>query len=106
MAGALRHDGEEKLLRILADERRDDAFKHRLALAAKCLPELSDYGGAIGREVAFRTISFWWQCVRKWKSGAVRHLAESLPSLTQCNLEHEGQQFREWVPSKLKQEQR
>ena len=106
MAGALRHDGEEKLLRILADERRDDAFKHRLALAAKCLPELSDYGGAIGREVAFRTISFWWQCVRKWKSGAVRHLAESLPSLTQCNLEHEGQQFREWVRSKLKQEQR
>ena len=38
LAGLLRQPAP--LLRVLADPKRDDRFRHRLALAARCLPEL------------------------------------------------------------------
>jgi HEAT repeat protein len=56
------------LLRLLADSTKDDALRHRLCLAGRCLPELSDAGKAACREarpplpdIAREVLELWWR---------------------------------------------
>jgi hypothetical protein len=77
------------LVDLLGDEKRDDYFRHRLALAALCLPELSSTIRHSSSEVVNRittaAFSFWWQHCCDWTDAAVLHLTRALPALGQVN---------------------
>jgi len=83
LAGQL--DDPAPLLELLADEQRDDLFRHRLATAALSLPELSADRSAhclgLVDQIVDATFDSWW---RRWKTGAratVEHLSRALSGL-------------------------
>ena len=59
------------LLKLLADEKKDDSFRHRLCLAARGLPELSVQGENLTQRIAEDVLNLWW-------------LHKELPHLSQC----------------------
>lgn len=78
------------LLKLLANKREDDAVRHRLALAAMCLPELSSEVRNSFSEIVDRittdTFSLCWRQYRRNETVAVvPHLAHALPALGQVN---------------------
>jgi len=82
-------DNPATLLDLLGDGQRDDYFRHRLALAALCLPELNSALRPSPSEVinclTTAAFSFWWQHCRSETVAAVPHLTRALPALGQVN---------------------
>lgn len=79
------------LLQLLADEKRDDGFRHRLALAALCLPELKSVKrvsqplSTIINQVTTTAFFFWWERRNEWLGAWLSHLTKALPALGQVN---------------------
>ena len=89
VAGQLQEPSE--LLELLANPENDDYFRHRLALAGLCLPEVRTEAYTrphvelpIDRitSVAFLT---WWNTLVNGTEWAARHLTRSIPALAHCN---------------------
>jgi HEAT repeat protein len=83
LAGKL--DDPEPLLEILVAADHDDLFRHRLALAARALPEVSAECRARIPHLVNRILDgaydFWW---KRWSGGTrsgVEHLTRALPRL-------------------------
>ena len=75
----------EALLALLSDEKKDDRFRHRLALAAHCLPELDPSAlphcaGLIDR-ITEGLVLLWWRMGSNGAEAAVRHAERAFPSL-------------------------
>jgi hypothetical protein len=77
----------EPLLRLLADQRGDDLFRHRLAVAAVRLTEIR--GDARERlvvdRVAAKVVTLWVMHLRKGTEAAVMHLERALSAIGQAN---------------------
>jgi|GEM_PF-1455661 len=91
LAGQLRDSGP--LLKLLADEEKDDYFRHRLALAALCLPELKseicNSQATIINQITTTAFLFWWEhCAET--DVAISHLTKTLPALAQVDGEVDG----------------
>ena len=75
------------LLRLLADKRRDDLFRHRLALAALCLTEvpadLLDSPEVDG--IATEVVTRWVEHQREMTEDAVAHLTRALSAVGQTS---------------------
>ena len=91
------------LLRLLADKGRDDFFRHRLALAALCLPELSlkntsdgvplkgeETVNAAADAITTQAFSEWWEHYTNGTAETVPHLTQALPALGQVNAQING----------------
>src|SRR5919197_6180157 len=82
------------LLTLLAEEKRDDVFSCRLALAALCLPEvgstMSDTQSALVGRITTAAFSCWLRYERNSTAAAVPHLTRALPALGQVNGHMEG----------------
>jgi HEAT repeat protein len=103
LAGRLDEPGP--LLRLLADRRKDDLFRHRLALAARCLPEIPRdvrhrLTGLVDRitTAAFR---FWWRLRRDGAADALPSFPPVLALLVQVNGRVHGVPLPEVVGEKL-----
>ena len=87
LAGQLKHPAP--LLEMLADKEQDDYFRHRLALACQCLPELNLAARAsysdIVESITTAAFALWWQHQMNGTRGAVPHLNRALPALGQVN---------------------
>lgn len=87
LAGQL-HD-PVPLLTWLTDTKHDDLFRHRLALAALCLPELplprSQELSVRVDHITTITFSLWWEYWRCGTEVAVPHLTRVLPALGYAN---------------------
>ncbi|MDS4040182.1 MAG: hypothetical protein RKP20_03315, partial [Candidatus Competibacter sp.] len=79
------------VLALLADERRDDYFHHRLAVVAQGLPELQEAVrvtppvAALIDAITKRAVSIWWSYRCKDTVDAVPHLTRALPALGRAN---------------------
>jgi HEAT repeat protein len=84
------------LLEILANPQRtkhnphgDDMFRHRLALAARCLPEIDPAIrkslSAIIDRITTTAFCLWWDYRCNTRNDAVPHLKRALPALSQIN---------------------
>ena len=74
----------EPLLRLLGDVRKDDVYRHRLALAALCLPELGEGGErcrACVDSITEEAVTLWWQTVVSGINSGYRHLEQAIPAL-------------------------
>ncbi|HET6387314.1 MAG TPA: hypothetical protein VFJ58_28315, partial [Armatimonadota bacterium] len=85
-------DGLCDMLELLSDERKDDLFRHRLALAGLCLPEAQSLPSLQLRPSKLERISDrvnralfdeWW--AHREKGWNFPHLDRTLPSLAQIN---------------------
>ncbi len=104
LAGQLRDP--VPLLMLLADEKRDDVCRCRLALAALCLPEvrstLSDNQSAIVDRITTAAMSCWVRHERNSTDAAVPHLTRALPALGQVNGHMEGAPLLQWLCQRLR----
>src|SRR5437879_5824946 len=93
------------LLGLLSDTRKDDFFRHRLALAAQCLPEIpAQVRVKLSREIEKITTAVflvWWQHATRQTDQTVQHMTRALPQLAIVNGHVEGQPLREWLISRL-----
>lgn len=82
------------LLNLLATEKHDDIFRHRLALAARCLPELRETTNAsqVATQERITTASFalWLQHETKGTAATIPHFTRILPALGQVNSRKES----------------
>lgn len=82
------------LLTLLTSEKRDDIFRHRLALAARCLPELRETTAAgqiaIQERITTTAFSFWLQHETKGTAATIPHFTRILPALGQVNNRRES----------------
>ncbi len=90
LAGNLKNP--QPLLELLADmhEQNDDYFRHRLALAAECLPEIPEalHQSALHAHVGWITTDafrLWWGYDQDGITAVVSHLTRALPALGQVN---------------------
>ncbi|MFQ5813033.1 MAG: NACHT domain-containing protein [Anaerolineae bacterium] len=93
------------LLELLADAKKDDYFRHRLALAALCLPELkaeirSSQSATIDQTTT-AAFSLWWQYRLDSTGEAVPHLTRALPALGQVNGRMNGMPLQKWLCQRL-----
>ncbi|MEN8131925.1 MAG: HEAT repeat domain-containing protein, partial [Pseudomonadota bacterium] len=93
------------LLELLADEKKDDYFRHRLALAALCLPELSEGYRQTHAEIIdhITDVAFfcWWEHEMNDTEAAVPHLARACPALAQVNGRIEDKPLQNWLVQRL-----
>src|SRR5262249_32234443 len=87
LAGML--DDPGPLLDVLAERGQDDFFRHRLALAARCLAELpravrQRQTGRIDR-ITTDLAARWWECQRPQTADAATHFAPALAALGEVN---------------------
>lgn len=104
LAGQLKTPREvENLLSLLADKQRDDVFRHRLALAAQCLPEAHptlchDDMTEIEDRITTDAFTLWEKHCQLEKHRALPHLIAALPMLAQVNAQVQpGTSFLERV---------
>ena len=113
LAGQLR--GPRPLLKMLSNPRRtrtnprgDDYFRHRLALAALCLPEIPSDIRTRESEIVDRittaTFSRWWEWEINGIAAAVPHLTHALPALGQVNGRMKGTPLLERLSERLRDE--
>src|SRR5262249_29408157 len=89
----LKHDGKAvRLVGLLSESDRDDAYRHRLALAARVLAEVPPAVRAPGSalhawadRVTQELFSFWWRHAVKHTSEAIAHIQLVLPALGLIN---------------------
>jgi HEAT repeat protein len=89
------------LLELLAQEQKDDLFRHRLALAARCLPELSssnrsNYSGLVNHITGDAFL--FWMNTGPWTNP---HFTQALPGLAQVNGRVGEESLLEWVRQRL-----
>jgi HEAT repeat protein len=92
------------LLSLLIDTNRDDLFRHRLALAAACLPEaLSKLGQqpSVADRITGELLAMWMQHDQKETLPAVSHFTRTLPALGQVNGKVAGIPLLEWCCQQL-----
>ena len=92
LAGALKEP--LPLFKLLVDELcpdkpQDDVFRHRLALAASCLSELSTanrqvYAAHVD-QITTAAFGMWWKHCERNTNALVSHLTQALPALGQVN---------------------
>jgi NACHT domain/HEAT repeats len=103
MAGLL--EDPKPLFSLLMDKRKDDYFRHRLALAAQCLPELSDSilnsNPVLADTITGSITSLVWHAKKPGTETVVDHLTDVLPSLFQAKGELGGEPLWEWLLRKL-----
>ena len=77
------------LLRLLADKRKDDHARHRLALAALSLVEISSELLSDCSDLVDRIVSsvgeLWWRHVTKGDQATIPHIANVLPAIGRVN---------------------
>ena len=84
-------DEPRQLLEMLGDPDGDDHFRHRLGLAAQCLPEIdealrdSEPTKSMVDRVTTEAFLAWWDSLLEGRSSTVPHLARSLPALARSN---------------------
>jgi HEAT repeat protein len=107
LAGMLHDPGP--LLELLIDQTKDDYFRHRLALAALCLPELVSkvpHAKCEVREkinhITTTAFSLWWRNHEAGIDAATPHLTRTLPALGQVNGRMEGLPLLEWLCQRLR----
>ncbi len=87
LAGQLRDPAP--ILNLLADEKKDDDFRHRLALDAMCLPEIKsatrNSKASNINQITDAAFSFWLKHYKAGTLEALPHFAKALPSLAQVN---------------------
>jgi HEAT repeat protein len=93
------------LLTSLADEKKDDFFGHRLALAALCLPEVQPALGkklsVIADHLTTATFARWLRYETHNTATAVPHLTRALPALAQVNGRIAAVPFLQWLCLRL-----
>jgi hypothetical protein len=94
----------EPLLALLCDEKKDDRFRHRLALAAHCLPELvaaaqTRCASWIDR-ITEGLVLLWWRARGDGTQAAVEHVATAFPSLKPAG-RVEGRRILDWFLEKM-----
>jgi HEAT repeat protein len=103
LAGQLRDPAP--LLTLLADEKKDDVFRYRLALAALCLPEIrltiGNNQSALVDRITTATFSCWLRHERNGTDAAVPHLTRVLSALGQVNGRMEGTPLLQWLCQRL-----
>jgi HEAT repeat protein len=96
----------ENLLELLADGARDDLFRHRLALAARCLAEISTSSRSPRSDLVDRImvelLCLWFRHQAEGTEAAVRHLEEVLPRLGQVDGRVDGVPLLEWLGQQLR----
>jgi hypothetical protein len=92
LAGQLRDP--TLLFGLLENKKKDDYFRHRLALGARCLPELKaevrHAHPQLIDQVTAVAFSLWWQHESRGTVGAIPHLTSALPALGQVNGKIDG----------------
>ena len=97
------------LLQLLTDEKRDDMFRHRLGLAALCLPEIP----LVRRTQLTRLVdgitttafSLWWRHKKMNTTPAIPALTRALPALGQVNGRVNGTPLLERISQHLGSEE-
>ena len=94
------------LLTLLADDKKDDLFNCRLALAALCLPERrlahSDHHAAFVDRICTAAFTNWLQHEQNSTESVATHLTRALPALGQLN-GHMGRiTFLRWLRQQLR----
>ena len=104
MAGLL--DDPKPLLALLMDPKKDDYFRHRLALAVKCLPELTGQTQSAKTDmvdsITDTIIRLLGQAQQKDTEIAFDHLIRVIPFLCQTGGKIRGQIWWEWLVQKLR----
>ncbi len=99
LAGLLKES--TPVLEMLQDESVDDLFRHGLALAALCLPELSHaaraHCEAIIDNITSKTVLLLWQHQCNGTEDVAGHLARALPALAQVNAKVNGRRLLDWL---------
>jgi HEAT repeat protein len=93
------------LLQLLADRKRDDAFHHRLALAALCLPEVQsdNSGGAtVTDRIVTDVLAQWEQHRRTNTEAVIPHLTQALSALGHVNGRIDGLSLFQWAQQRLR----
>jgi len=91
LAGKLAERPEEleMLLGLLSDDKKDDDFRHRLAVAALCLGQVQREQSETHQQSIDRittdTMSLWWCHRLKNTHAVVEHLELTLPTLARIN---------------------
>jgi len=100
--------GAHQYLVSLADEGKDDRFRQRLAMAARCLPELHDRAQDgdqfLERDkscIAAAAINCWWRHYENSTTSAIFRLSAALPSLAKSNPAYNGRPVVEWLAEPL-----
>lgn len=103
LAGQLRE--VQPLLQLLADQKRDDLFRHRLGLAASCLSErIGTTSGhtALNDRIVTTVLTQWEQHRRGNSDAAIPHITHALLTLGQVNGRIEGLSLFQWVQQRLR----
>jgi predicted MPP superfamily phosphohydrolase len=102
LAGRLQNPAP--LLEMLADEKRDDASRSRLALAALCLPEMSPTlrtrHSQLVNQITTAAFTYWWEqqaVYARGQSEPVPALSRALPALAKVNGLMDGTPLLDWV---------
>ena len=94
------------LLTLLADDKKDDLFHCRLALATLCLPEMrlaaSESHAASVDRLSTAVLTHWLQYERNSTEPVVTHMTRALPALGQLNGRREGITFLHWFCQQLR----
>ncbi|MEW6208824.1 MAG: HEAT repeat domain-containing protein [Acidobacteriota bacterium] len=84
----------------------DDIFRHRLALAAMCLPEIRPEKRIANAEridrITGEAFLLWREHNKKYTADAVSNLRQALSSLAQVNGKVEGLPLLDWILARLK----
>jgi HEAT repeat protein len=95
------------LLTLLTAEKRDDLFRHRLALAARCLPELRTSAAkgqvAMLERITTTAFSLWLQHETKGTAATVPHFTRILPALGQVNGHMQGEPLLHRLSQQLRE---
>jgi len=94
------------LLKLLADESKDDVYRHRLLLASLCIPELAPHqrleASELVDQITTSVISLLWDGNKKSGRNDYEHLEAAVPSLAEGNGKVDGLPFWDWVLRELK----
>lgn len=99
-------DAPLPLLSRLADKNRDDLFRHRLALAAMCLPEaLAKLGQqpSVSDRITNEMLAVWVQHEQEETLPTVSHFTRTLPALGQVEGKIAGIPLLDWCCQQLRE---
>jgi hypothetical protein len=89
------------LLTMLASDKQDDLFRHRLALAVHCLLEaqavLSTESTPLVNRIMTTALSYWEQQRRNGVDAAISHVTQALPGLGQLPPDGGALLLWEWL---------
>ncbi|MBI3247844.1 MAG: HEAT repeat domain-containing protein [Deltaproteobacteria bacterium] len=97
----------QKLLQLLADERHDDIFRHRLTLAALCLSEIPEEQVkdkeivSLIDSITERLVSLWLKHDKEDTTAAVAHVAQAFLALGAKNGKKVKEPLIEWLCQRL-----